>query len=48
MVHFSEPIKSNNFIGERSKAYKILISKPDGKIPLGGTRHRWEDNIDVS
>jgi hypothetical protein len=23
---------------------KILIGKPEGKIPRGRQRHRWEDN----
>jgi hypothetical protein len=26
-------------------AFKILKSKPTGKIPLGRPRRRWEDNI---
>ena len=26
-------------------AFKILISKPTGKRPLGRPRCRWEDNI---
>jgi hypothetical protein len=26
-------------------AYKSLFGKPEGKIPLGSPRHRWEDNI---
>jgi hypothetical protein len=26
-------------------AYNILIGKPEGKIPLGRHRRRWEDNI---
>jgi len=26
------------------EAYKILVVKPEGKIPLGGPRHRWEVN----
>jgi hypothetical protein len=26
-------------------AYKIVVRKPEGKIPLGGPRRRWEDNI---
>jgi hypothetical protein len=29
--------------GER--AYKILVGKPQAKIPLGKPRLRWEDNI---
>jgi hypothetical protein len=24
-------------------AYKILFGKPEGKLPLGRPRHRWED-----
>jgi hypothetical protein len=30
---------------EMRNAYKIMIRKPDKKRPLGGPRHRWEDNI---
>jgi hypothetical protein len=26
---------------EMRNAYKILVCKPEGKRPLGGTRHRW-------
>jgi len=25
--------------------YSILVGKPEGKRPLGITRHRWEDKI---
>jgi hypothetical protein len=25
--------------------YKVLVGKPEGKIPFGRSRHRWEDNI---
>ena len=25
--------------------HRVLIGKPEGKRPLGRTRHRWEDNI---
>jgi hypothetical protein len=25
--------------------YKVLVGKPEGKIPLGRCRRRWEDNI---
>jgi len=32
-------------MGEIRNAYKILVGKPEGKRPLGGHRHRWEDNI---
>jgi len=30
---------------ERRGVYKVLVGKPEGKRPLGSTRHRWEDNI---
>ena len=33
--------------GEEEKAYKDLVGKPQGKRPLGITRHRWEDNIKI-
>jgi hypothetical protein len=32
-------------MGERRGIYRVLVGKPDGKRPLGGPRHRWEDNI---
>jgi hypothetical protein len=25
--------------------YKVLVGRPEGKIPLGRPRRRWEDNI---
>ena len=25
--------------------HRVLVGKPEGKRPLGGTRPRWEDNI---
>ena len=25
--------------------YKVLVGEPEGKIPLGRPRRRWEDNI---
>jgi hypothetical protein len=30
---------------ERRNAYRILVGKPEGKIPLGRQRRRWVDNI---
>jgi hypothetical protein len=30
---------------ERRGAYRILVGKPEGKIPLGKPRRRWEDII---
>ena len=32
-------------MGERRGIYKVLVSKPEGKRPLGRPRHRWEDTI---
>jgi hypothetical protein len=32
-------------MGEERKVYKVLVGKPEGKRPLGRTRHRWEDGI---
>jgi hypothetical protein len=30
---------------EKTKLYKVLVGKPEGKRPLGRPRHRWEDRI---
>jgi hypothetical protein len=32
-------------MGEKRGAYRILVGRPEGMQPLGGPRHRWEDNI---
>jgi hypothetical protein len=32
-------------MGEKKNAYRILVSKPEGKIPLGIPRRKWVDNI---
>jgi hypothetical protein len=32
-------------MGVRSSAYRVLVGKPGGKIPLGMHRRMWEDNI---
>jgi hypothetical protein len=29
----------------REKCTRFLLGKPEGKIPLGRTRHRWEFGI---
>jgi hypothetical protein len=31
--------------GEKRNAYRLLVRKPEGKIPLGRPRRRWVDNI---
>jgi hypothetical protein len=36
-------------VGGMRNAYKILVGKPEGKIPLGRPRHRWENiRIDLT
>jgi hypothetical protein len=32
-------------MGEERKVYKVLVGKPEGKIPLGRPRRRWEDGV---
>jgi hypothetical protein len=31
-------------MGEERGVYRVLVGRPKGKIPLGRSRHRWEDN----
>jgi hypothetical protein len=32
-------------MGEKKNAYRVMVRKPEGRIPLERPRHRWEDNI---
>jgi hypothetical protein len=32
-------------MGEKRRAYRILVGRPEGRRPLGRPRRRWEDNI---
>jgi hypothetical protein len=32
-------------MGERRGVYRVLVWKPEGKMPLGRPTRRWEDNI---
>jgi len=32
-------------MGEGRVVYRVRVGKPEGKIPLGRPRRRWEDNI---
>ena len=32
-------------MGQRRGAYRNLVVKPEGNIPLGRPRRRWDDNI---
>jgi hypothetical protein len=34
-----------NTNGEKRNVYRLLVVKPEGKTPLGTSRHRWMDNI---
>jgi hypothetical protein len=34
-------------MGEWIGVYKVLVGKPEGKRPLGRTRRRWEENIEM-
>jgi hypothetical protein len=31
-------------MGERRSIYRVLVEKPEEKVPLERRRHRWEDN----
>ena len=35
-------------MGERIGAYRVFMVKYDRKRPLGGRRHRWEDNVKMA
>jgi hypothetical protein len=32
-------------MGEERGVHRLLVGKPNGKMPLGRPRRRWEDNI---
>ena len=32
-------------MGDRRGVYRVLVGKPEGKIPLERPRPRWENNI---
>jgi hypothetical protein len=36
---------STNGGEEEKNAYRLLVGKPKGRIPLGRPRRRWVDNI---
>jgi len=31
--------------GVRNGVYRVLVGKPEGKSPIGRSRHRWDYNI---
>jgi hypothetical protein len=32
-------------MGEKRNIYRLLVGKPEGKRPLGRSKHWWMDNI---
>jgi hypothetical protein len=34
-------------VGETRDACGVLVEKPEGKVPLGRSRCRWENNIEM-
>jgi len=34
-------------MGEDRGVHRVLVGKPEGKMPLGRPRRRWEDDIKV-
>jgi hypothetical protein len=35
-------------MGEKRNAYRLLMGKPEGEIPLGRPRRRWVDNNKIN
>jgi hypothetical protein len=33
--------------GKRSVIYRVLVRNSEGKMPLGRSKLRWEDNIEM-
>jgi hypothetical protein len=48
-----EKIKKNGMggtcstCGRDERCIQVLVGKPEGKISLGRSRHKWEDNINM-
>jgi hypothetical protein len=34
-------------MGKERGVHRVLVGKPEGKMPLGRPRRRWEDNIKI-
>jgi hypothetical protein len=34
-------------MGQKRNAHMIMVRKPEGKSPLGRSRLRWVDNIEI-
>jgi hypothetical protein len=37
--------QNNPCMGEDRGVHRVLVGRPEGKMPLGRPRRRWEDNI---
>jgi hypothetical protein len=35
------------YMGDRRRAYRVLVGRPEVKRQFGGSRHRWEGNIKI-
>ena len=35
-------------MGVRRDVYRVLVGKPERKIPFGRPTHKWEDNIKMN
>jgi hypothetical protein len=35
-------------MGQMKNAHNMLVGKPEGKKPLGGSGHSWEDNVKMN
>jgi len=40
-------VSSETLVRDMRNTDRILVGKPEGKIPLGKSRCRWEDNIKI-
>jgi hypothetical protein len=38
----------DNMHGSRTKVYRVLVGKPEGKRPLRRTRHWLQDNFEIN
>jgi hypothetical protein len=43
----SRRMKWTGHVGEKRIAYRLLVGKPEGKVPLRIPRRRWVDNIKI-
>jgi hypothetical protein len=39
--------RSEARMADRRGVYGVYVGRSDGKRPLGRSRHRWEDNIEM-